>query len=82
MTETLVFDYDTEGYMRCLWTDQVNFTALGTIEKVERASDVEWDVEMGGWRVYLKDGTVLPGAWPNRADAIRAEVDYLQERLS
>jgi hypothetical protein len=48
---------------------------------VERASEVEYDPEMGGWRVYLKDGTVLPGSWKSRTEAIQAEVNYLQERM-
>jgi hypothetical protein len=80
VTKEIVMVFSETGDAHCLWTDEIDLHQLGECQ-VERASEVEYDPEMGGWRVYLKDGTVLPGSWKSRTEAIQAEVTYLQERM-
>lgn len=50
---------------------------------IERASDVSYDNEAKGWRVY-KPGTkeqLFEGLFTTRADALATEKQYLEERL-
>ena len=50
---------------------------------IERASDVSYDNDAQGWRVYLP-GTktkLFEGLFANRSDALAAEKKFLEERL-
>lgn len=50
---------------------------------IERASDVSYDNEAQGWRVYLP-GTkskLFEGLFANRSDALAAEKKYLEDHL-
>lgn len=66
-----------------LYSDQLDLAALGQLH-VERASHVEWDRD--GWVVILPSGRKLldEGGRPFRlrAQAIEAEVQYLQSQLA
>ena len=68
------------GQICSLWDDALPWSELGAVQ-VERASSIEYDHEGNGWKVSLRDGTILPGCWPRRSEAVRAEVRYLNERL-
>ncbi len=51
--------------------------------RIERASDVSYDNEAQGWRVYLP-GTkskLFEGLFTNRSDALAAEKKYLEDHL-
>lgn len=50
---------------------------------IERASDVAYDNEAQGWRVY-KPGTkdkLFDGLFRSRAEALTSEKKYLEDRL-
>jgi len=81
MPESLVFELviDEEGDIKCLWTDLIDLTELGTCH-VERASHVEFNNDSQRWEARLPDGTLI-GQDRSRAGAIQQEINYLNARL-
>jgi hypothetical protein len=73
-----------DGTMAFLHDD----TIVQALEKqgkinIERASDVSYDNEAHGWRVYIP-GTkdqLLDGLFNTRAEALETEKTYLEARL-
>jgi hypothetical protein len=63
-----------------IYTDVLPWRRLGTLH-VERASHVEFDAGRQGWTVTLSDGTILPGIWPLREDALREEHEAVERLL-
>lgn len=79
--DSAVFLIDPGGLVRGLYTEEVDWPALGLL-RVTRASTVEFDETRQGWVVtILKSGDRF-GPFPQRAAAIQAEVTTLTERLS
>ncbi len=79
--DSAVFVIDAGGLVRGLYTDEVDWPALGSL-RVTRASTVEFDETRQGWVVtILKTGERF-GPFARRGAAIEAEVAALTERLS
>lgn len=79
--DSAVFVIDPGGLVRGLYTDEVDWPALGPL-RVTRASTVEFDERRQGWVVtILKTGERF-GPFARRGAAIGAEVVTLTERLS
>ena len=68
------------GEVAAIYDDDVRglYDALGEVS-IARASNVEPD-EAGQWRASMTDGAVL-GPFRLRAEALAAEVTYLQSKL-
>ena len=66
-----------DGYLRFLYEDRLNLSEIGRV-RMSRASWVEPDSE-GRWWVDLDHsrGPVL-GPFTTRAEALKAEVDWLE----
>ena len=47
-----------DGTLRTLYTEKIDLRDFGTLH-VERASNVEYDVEAQGWTVQFADGTYI-----------------------
>ena len=77
-----LFKITPEGKVEALWDDML--ADLGTPE-VQRASEVEYNSEAGGWTVQFLigrfSGCFLPKAFPCRKDALNAEVDFLNVEM-
>ena len=69
-----------DGTAHCLYTEKINLQALGVLD-ITRASHVEYDNSQQGWTVTLASGEIFPQVYPTRAQALRAEVSYLEDRL-
>lgn len=67
-----------DGSITCVYTDALDLRALGKLV-VRRASTVEFDHERQMWRAVLTDGTLV-GEFVQREDAIRAEIELLEQR--
>jgi hypothetical protein len=71
-----------EGELVGLWDDKL--AGLGQ-PSISRASNVEFDNGLSGWRVEIlvgpDAGTFLPGIYTVRKDALKAEVAYLTELI-
>ena len=74
---TWLLDILPTGEVRCLYTELISLHTLGPLH-VTRASTVEFDEAAQGWRVTLRDGTMLPQCFHSRLAALAAEVAYLQ----
>lgn len=73
------------GAIRMLYSDRVPLQLLGPVH-IERASNVEYSAEHGGWTVQFSNGTYLHrhnevAHFTKRSDALAAEVAYLEARL-
>jgi len=81
--------------IRFLYDDRLKLAVLGPVV-VTRASNVEWDNELGGWTVQFADGSFIrtvpedrpvfsdPGTikvFTKREDALAAEVAAIHNRL-
>jgi hypothetical protein len=76
----------TDGEIMAIYSDDlVGLIDLGRAE-ITRASDVE-PTSLGGWRVSMRDDTSAAAfalqsrTFKRRADALAAEVAYLENRL-
>ena len=76
-----VFLIEPGGRVRGLYTDEVDWPALGPL-RVTRASTVEFDETRQGWVVTILETGSHFGPFPRRGAAIEAEVAALTERLS
>ncbi len=79
--DSAVFLVEADGLVRGLYTDEVDWPALGPL-RVTRASTVEFDETMQGWVVTILETRERFGPFPQRGAAIEAEVAALTERLS
>mgnify|MGYP001584509740 FL=1 len=79
--DSAVFVIDPGGLVRGLYTDEVDWSALGPL-RVTRASTVEFDETRQGWVVTILETRDRFGPFPRRRGAIEAEVATLTERLS
>jgi len=75
-----VYRIKDNGFVLGLWGDELS--GLGEAE-VHRASKVEFDQNKQAWTVTMISGPVglscLAKLFPKRADALEAEVEYLNE---
>ena len=78
--DSAVFLIEADGVVRGLYTDEVDWPALGSL-RVTRASTVEFDETMQGWVVTILETGSHFGPFPRRGEAIEAEVATLTERL-
>lgn len=60
MSPEHVMKIDADGNVTCLYSDALPLREMGTLA-VERASEVEYDNERGGWLVMfpLRDGATI-----------------------
>ena len=79
--DSAVFLIDPGGLVRGLYTDEVDWPALGAL-RVIRASTVEFDETLQGWVVTILETRDRLGPFPQRGAAIEAEVAALTEGLS
>ena len=83
MSSILTFHED--GTATALHTDAIPLQSLGAL-KVSRASTIEFDEPSQEWQVKIEDK--LTGTWAvyfshdSRAECLRWEHDYIQERDS
>ncbi len=84
-----------DGVVTGLFSDSIDFRRMiGPSMRVERASNVEYDNVRCGWTVQLADGPYLAAVegfvtgvavnarvFPTRAEALAAEVEFLQTKL-
>ena len=70
------------GAIEGLYTESIDLGKIGRTIEVRRASHVEPDGK-GGWLADLSpvDGPAL-GPFPRRSEALKAEADWLNERLA
>ena len=78
--DSAVFLIDPGGSVRGLYTDEVDWPALGPL-RVTRASTVEFDETLQGWVVTILETRDRFGPFPQRGAAIEAEVTTLTEWL-
>ncbi len=70
-----------DGNIRCLYTDLIDLSALGTLH-VNRASHVEFNDSDQTWSVRLADtGEVIGKGFKTRTEALEFEVNYLNNTL-
>ena len=76
MTMQIIIEPD--GNARCIYTEELNLTALGHVS-IRRGSHVEPADDGPGWTADLSpvNGPVL-GPFNHRSDALRAELRWLQ----
>ena len=79
--DSAVFLIAPGGLVRGLYTDEVDWSALGPL-RVTRASTVEFDETRQGWVVTILQTGDRFGPFRRRGVAIGAEVTTLTERLS
>jgi hypothetical protein len=79
--DSAVFLISPGGLVRGLYTDEVDWPALGRV-RVTRASTVEFDETMQGWVVTILETAERLGPFRRRAEAIEAEVAILTGHLS
>ena len=79
--DSTVFLIEPGGRVRGLYTDEVDWPALGPL-RVTRASTVEFDETRQGWVVTILETGERFGPFPRRGEAIEAEVSALTERFS
>jgi hypothetical protein len=72
-------DIRPDGTVHCLYTDAIDLQAFGKVQ-VTRASNVEFEEGPQLWVARLPDGRAI-GAARSRADCLKLEVAYLQERM-
>ncbi len=69
------------GVVTTIYTEKVDLARLGPL-RVERASHVEFDNVARAWTATLPSGAAIPGGpWKSRAEALAAEVAWLEDRL-
>jgi hypothetical protein len=73
-------DITDDGLCSAVWDDSNPLKELGDIE-VTRLSDIEFDHESQGWKVYFRNGTTLLETFQQRQDALDAEVKYVDEHF-
>lgn len=74
------FELRPDGTVVGLYTDAIDLRVLGHI-RAERASAVEWDEALQGWRARIfATGEVL-GSFQRRDEAVNAERRVLAARL-
>jgi len=78
--DSAVFVIDLGGLVRGLYTDEINWRALGSL-RVTRASTVEFDETRQGWIVTILETGERFEPFRQRGAAIEAEVTTLTERL-
>lgn len=76
----MLIRFDPKGFGFCIYGEAIDLTALGTIT-IRRGSHLEPDAQ-GQWWADLApvDGPKL-GPFFKRSDALKAEVDWLNEHL-
>ena len=64
-----------------LYVDDFRWEALGSLS-IKRATDMKFSKKFQRWVVHVLDegGRILDTGHVRRSDALKAEVDYLQER--
>jgi len=70
------------GEAQCLYDEKIELQTLGAID-IKRASHVEPDPQNNGfWYIDLSpvDGPIMTG-FKNRADALSAEAEWLNEKM-
>ena len=78
--DSAVFLIDPGGLVRGLYSDELDWPALGAL-RVTRASTVEFDDTRQGWVVTTLETGDRFGPFPRRGEAIEVEVAALTERL-
>jgi len=78
--DSAVFVIEPGGLVRGLYTDEVDWPALGPL-RITRASTVEFNETRQGWVVTILETGTHFGPFPRRGAAIEAEVTTLTERL-
>jgi len=87
MTQEYAVKITPDGAVFFMYSDDHDLFTMEELETIEvhRASDVRFDNEISRWVIYAKqpDGSEkrLEGTYHKRADAIRAEIDFLEQRL-
>ncbi len=74
---------ETDGTITAIYDDELlDLVALGhaTITRVSSVEPIFPDERPVVWQATMTDGTVLPG-YTQRADALAAEVAYLEIKL-
>jgi len=69
-----ILEVTENGDLVCLYTDEVDLFALGRVEGVRKASNVEFNEADQVWEVLSLDGEVLYTN-PNREKAIDWEIE-------
>ncbi len=67
--DSAVFLIGADGVVRGLYTDEVDWPALGSL-RVTRASTLEFDETMQGWVVTILETRDRFGPFPRRGQAI------------
>jgi len=63
--------------MKGLYKDDLGWQQMGKCE-IDRASHVEFDTDTQQWKIFIiAEKRYLKTMYTNRAEAIQAEVDYL-----
>lgn len=68
-----------QGVVRAVYRDNSPLKRLVGITTIERASDVEPDAQ-GKWWAYIRGTNVKLGPFELRMDAVKAEIEYLEQR--
>lgn len=77
---TYVIRIKRDGSVIGLYDDRLPYLKIGATE-IKRASDVRWNDKKQGWEIFIVDeNRALPRVYEKRAQAIEAEVDYLQNK--
>jgi len=71
----VVLEICEEGNVHGLYTDQVDLFAIGRVQNVRKASNVEFCEELQKWQVTTLDGKVLYED-TNREKAIDWEIEH------
>lgn len=64
-----------------LYTEALDLSSIGQVEKVERASNVEWNHDSRGWIISTPGGVFVAGPFSSRSEAIAEEIRILNSRL-
>jgi len=57
-TKSTVIRFDSDGSAKCLWTEAIDLSAIGTL-RIYRASKIEYNNARGLWQVTI-NGCMQP----------------------
>jgi hypothetical protein len=79
----MIYNFSPDGTLSGLWNDLLS--SVDGNKAIERASNVEFNMNHQGWIVTIEigeyAGCCLPMIFPERSKAIEAEVEFFNEYL-